>query len=196
MKAGPHVEEWDGLSDTLVEASPGSYELRLVSNAGRYENVAAVGNSGTPPTPDGHVPVSIASLAVDRDGAVFSANGWDEAGHDWKKWDRDGHSLMHANYQIRNGDPNGLPYRVAVDDRFLYAAYFSHNGERKAGSQWIERFDRRTGKAVAFRQGLRPQRPDPGLSAAGGGPLGLADHRPGPLGQHAPGAATPGRTAC
>ena len=120
MKAGPHLEEWDGLSDMLTEAPPGSYELWLVSNAGRYENVAAVGNSGSPPSPDGHVPVSIASLAVDRDGAVFSANGWDEAGHDWKKWDRDGHSLMHADFQIRNGDPNGMPYRVAVDDRFLY----------------------------------------------------------------------------
>jgi hypothetical protein len=154
MKPGAHVEEWDGLSDTLVEAPPGSYELRLVSNAGRYENVAAVGNTGLPPSPDGHVPVSIASLAVDRDGAVFSANGWDEAGHDWKKWDRDGHSLMHADFQIRNGDPNGMPYHVAVDDRFLYAAYFSHNGERKAGSQWIQRFDRQTGKAVRFPKGF------------------------------------------
>ncbi len=154
MKAGRHVEEWDGLSDMLVETPPGSYELRLVSNAGRYENVAAVGNTGFPPSPDGHVPMSIASLAVDRDGAVFSANGWDEAGHDWKKWDRDGRSLMHANFQIRNGDPNGMPYRVAVDDRFLYAAYFSHHGEPKAGSQWIQRFDRQTGKTVRFPKGF------------------------------------------
>jgi hypothetical protein len=154
MKAGRYLEEWDGLSDMLAEAPPGPYELRLVSNAGRYENVAAVGNTGSPPTPDGHVPVSIASVAVDRDGAVFSANGWDEAGHDWKKWDRDGRSLMHADFQIRNGDPNGLPYRVAVDDRFLYAAYFSHNGERKAGSQWIQRFDRQTGKSLRFPKGF------------------------------------------
>ena len=154
LRAGHHVEEWDGLSDTLAEAPPGAYELRLASNPGRYENVAAVGNTGFPANPDGHVPVSIASVVVDRDGAVFSANGWDEAGHDWKKWDRDGRSLMHANFQIRNGDPNGLPYRVAVDEPFLYAAYFSHNGERKAGSQWIQRFDRQTGKAVRFPKGF------------------------------------------
>ncbi len=154
MKAGPHVEEWDGLSDALTEAPAGDYELWLISNAGRYENVAAIGNTGMPPTPDGHVPVSIASLAVDRDGAVFSANGWDEAGHDWKKWDRDGRALMHADFKIRNGDPNGMPYRVAVDDRFLYAAYFSHNGEVKPGSQWIQRFDRKTGNSVRFPKGF------------------------------------------
>ena len=154
MKAGEHLEEWDGLTDTFAEAPPGAYELRLVSNAGRYENVAAIGNSGSPPDADGHVPMSVASVVVDQDGAVFSANGWDEAGHDWKKWDRDGRSVMHSNFQIRNGNPNGLPYRVAVDEQYLYAAYISHNGEARKGSQWIQRFDRQTGKAVRFPKGL------------------------------------------
>ena len=98
-----------------------------MTNPGRYENVAAIGNTGVPPNPDGHVPVSIASVAIDADGAVFSANGWDEAGHDWKKWDAAGRAVMHANFQIRNGDPNGLPYRVAVDDQFLYTAYISQS---------------------------------------------------------------------
>ena len=63
-------------------------------------------------------------------------------------------SVMHANFQIRNGDPNGLPYRVAVDDRFLYVAYISHNGDGKVGSQWIQRFDRQTGKPERFPKGL------------------------------------------
>ena len=72
--------------------------------------------------------MSLSSIAVADEGAVYSANGWDEAGHDWKKWDRDGRSVLHSNYQVRNGDPNGLPYRIAVDDRFLYVVYISHHG--------------------------------------------------------------------
>ena len=154
MTAGRHLEKWDGLTDAGAKAPPGRYELRLVTNPGRYENVAAIGNSGVPPNPDGHVPVSIASVAIDADGAVFSANGWDEAGHDWKKWDAAGRAVMHANFQIRNGNPNGLPYRVALDDQFLYTAYISHFGDGKAGGQWIQRFDRRSGKSVRFPKGL------------------------------------------
>lgn len=153
MTAGQHLEEWDGLTDTYSEAPPGKYELRLVTNNGRYENVAAIGNTGTPPNPDGHVPMSTQSVVVDRDGAVFTANGWDEAGHDWKKWDRDGRAVMHANFQVRNGNPNGLPYRVAVDDQFLYVAYISHGGGN-AGGHWIQRFDRQTGKPARFAKGL------------------------------------------
>lgn len=153
MKAGSHIEEWDGLTDTFQEAPPGDYELRLVTNAGRYENVAAVGNTGSPPDADGHVPMSIAAVTVDRDGAVFSANGWDEAGHDWKKWNARGQSVLHSNFQVRNGDPNGLPYLVAVDDAFLYVAYISHGGG-KIGGHWIQRFDRQTGKPDRFSKGL------------------------------------------
>lgn len=155
MTAGTHVEEWDGMTDTFEEAPPGKYELRLISNAGRYENVAALGNTGDPPDADGHVPMSLSSVAVDDEGAVYSANGWDEAGHDWKKWDRDGRSVLHSDYQVRNGDPNGLPYCIAVDDRFLYVVYISHHGYGKIGSQWIQRFDRRTGKPERFPKGLQ-----------------------------------------
>lgn len=153
LRAGQHLEEWDGLTDTFAEAPRGAYELRLVSNAGRYENVAAIGNTGSPPDADGHVPMSVAAVVIDHDGAVFTANGWDEAGHDWKKWDRDGRNVLHANFQVRNGDPNGLPYRVAVDDHFLYVAYIAHGGG-KIGSHWIQRFDRQSGKSVRFPKGL------------------------------------------
>ena len=153
MLAGEHVEEWDGLTDTFADAPAGTYELRLVTNPGRYENVAAIGNTGYPPDADGHVPMSTSSVVVDRDGAVFTANNWDEAGHDWKKWDRDGRNLMHANFQVRNGNPNGLPYLAAVDEQSLYVAYISH-GEADAGGQWLQRFDRQTGKPVRFSKGL------------------------------------------
>lgn len=153
LPAGRHLEEWDGLTDTFTEAPAGSYELQLMTNAGRYENVAAIGNSGSPPDADGHVPMSVASVVVDRDGAVFAANGWDEAGHDWKKWDRDGRSILHSNFQVRNGDPNGLPYRVVVDDQFLYVAYIAHGGG-KIGGHWVQRFDRQTGKSARFPKGL------------------------------------------
>jgi len=158
MKAGRHLEEWDGLTDVFAEAPRGAYELRIVSNAGRYENVAAIGNSGSPPDADGHVPMSVQSVAIDSDGSVLTANGWDEAGHDWKIWASDGRSLLHARFQVRNGNPNGLPYRIAVDDQFLYVAYISHGGG-KIGGQWIQRFDRKTGKPARFPKG----KPDNGL---------------------------------
>jgi hypothetical protein len=152
MKAGSYIEEWDGLADNGTEAPKGQYELGLVANHGRYENVAAIGNSGVPPTADGHVPMGIASVVVDADGAVFTVNGWDEAGHDWKKWDRDGRPLLHANFMIRNGNPNGLPFHAAVDDRYLYAAYVAHGGGQQ-GSHWVQRFDRQTGKPERFAKG-------------------------------------------
>jgi hypothetical protein len=139
--AGAQSSQWDGLTDFATEAPQGEYELRVYSNPGRYENVAAIGNTG-PPGADGHVPTTIEALAVDDEGAVYSANNWDEAGHDWKKWDKNGNALMHSNYQVRNGNPNGLPYQIAVDAQWFYVAYFSHT---EGGSQWIQRFNRKTG---------------------------------------------------
>jgi hypothetical protein len=73
MKAGPHLEEWDGLTDRFLEAPPGSYEMRLAINRGRHENVAAIGNTGLPPNADGHVPakdsqIQIQRVRVDRQG--------------------------------------------------------------------------------------------------------------------------------
>ena len=154
LKPGLHIADWDGLTDDFTDAPPGKYTLRVMVNSGLYRNVAAVGNTGMPPNPDGHCPAGIESITIDDQDNVYSVNGWDEAGHDWQKWDKDGHTLMDSRFQIRNGNPNGLPYRVAVDDRYFYCAYISHNGDGKVGSQYIERFDRETGKAVKFAKGL------------------------------------------
>lgn len=153
--AGNFEGDWDGLDDTLKPVPAGAYTLRVMLNPGEYKNVAAIGNSGQPPNPDGHIPMNIAHLAVDRDLQIYSANGWDEAGHDWHVWDKDGKSVRNANFVIRNGDPNGLTYRVCVDDRYFYCGYFCHNGMGKPGSQWLERFDRATGKAAPWPKGTR-----------------------------------------
>ena len=156
-KAGAYGAEWDGLDDAFQETSKGPYEVRIISNAGQYRNVAAIGNTGFPPDPDGHIPVGVQSVAIDEEGSIYSANGWDEAGHDWKKWDRDGKSLNNSRYQIRNGDPNGLPYRIVVDDHYLYAAYISHNGMAKPGSEWVHRADRTTGKNAPWANAVGTQ---------------------------------------
>ena len=151
---GPRELYFDGLDDQFGVVPAGDYRLRVVANAGAYRNVAAIGNTGTPPNADTHTPTGIQSLCVDRDGCIWSANGWDEAGHDWHRWSPDGATHLDARYQIRNGTPNGLPYRVAVDEQWLYVAYISHNDGGKAGSQWLQRFDRRTGKAAPWPQGF------------------------------------------
>ena len=91
-------------------------------NRATYVNVGAIGNSGQPADAAGHTPTHMAAVAVDDEGSVYTANGWDEAGADFKKWDKDGKSIYDANYQIRNGKPNGAPYAIAVDDQYLYCS--------------------------------------------------------------------------
>jgi len=147
MKAGKHEMQWDGLDDQGKAAPSGALELRLIGNVGRFDNIAVLGNTGNPTDADHHIPVGIRSLAIDGDGALWSANGWDEAGHDWQKWDAKGQTILDAKYAIRNGNPNGLPYQIACDDRFTYVGYHAHGDK---GSQWIERFDRTTGAAVKW----------------------------------------------
>ena len=91
-----------------------------MANRTVYRNVGAIGNSGQPPNAAGHVPNLMSSVSVDAAGAVYTANGWDESGADFKKWDAGGKPVYDAHYQLRNGSPNSLPYVVATDEKYLY----------------------------------------------------------------------------
>jgi hypothetical protein len=116
--AGRFTRAWDGKDDAGQPAPAGEYHYQIIANRAAYVNVGAIGNSGQPADAAGHTPTHMAAVAVDDDGNVYTANGWDEAGADFKKWDKDGKSVYDANYQIRNGKPNGAPYAIAVDDRY------------------------------------------------------------------------------
>src|SRR5438128_1789292 len=59
--------------------------ITIIANRATYTNVGAIGNSGRTPDAAGHTPTNLESVAVDKDGNVYTANGWDEAGADFKK---------------------------------------------------------------------------------------------------------------
>jgi hypothetical protein len=91
-------------------------------------------------------------VAADDEGAIYTANGWDEAGADFKKWDQDGHGMYDAQYQIRNDDPNEAPYAIAVDGQYLYCSMYVWDTSPWNAKQPVQRFRRRNGKLERFTQ--------------------------------------------
>jgi hypothetical protein len=152
LPAGQHDGRWDGRDEFERLAPRGEYEFRVIANRSTYRNVGAIGNTGQPPNEQGHIPTNMLSVAADDEGAVYSANGWDEAGADFKKWDRDGHSIYDAQYQIRNGNPNGAPYAIAVDGQYLYCSMYGWDKSPWNAKQQVQRFRRRDGKLERFTQ--------------------------------------------
>lgn len=152
LPAGKHERGWDGLDDLDRPLPPGDYRWKVVANRAVYRNVGAVGNSGLPPTAKAHTPTHMHDVAVDAEGAVYTVNYWDEAGADFKKWDKDGNSVYDAQYQMRNGNPNGAPYACAVDDRYLYCAMEGWPGEPWKNRQQVQRFRLADGKHEKFTE--------------------------------------------
>ena len=150
LPAGTHTERWDARSDVGSVVSPGEYTFRVVVNGSTYRNVGAIGNSGRPPTPEGHTPTTMLSVAVDAAGGVYTANGWDEAGADFKKWDPNGKSVYDAHYQIRNGNPNGAPYSITVDDKTIYCGMGGWASKPWNAKQQLQRFRLSDGKGEKF----------------------------------------------
>ncbi|MDX1933190.1 MAG: FlgD immunoglobulin-like domain containing protein [Capsulimonadales bacterium] len=148
--AGKHTETWDGLNEVGEAAPSGPYRFKIVRNPGSYEHVAAIGNLGDAPDIDGHTPAFMGGLTMDRDGNAFTANAWDEAGADFKKWDRKGNSVFDGRFAIRNGNPNGHAYAVASDDRYLYFGTTSWSNERSKERQYVRRFRLSDGKPAPF----------------------------------------------
>lgn len=148
LPAGRQVGEWDG-TDQFGRALPrGEYRYRVVANHGSYRNVGVIGNSGA--TRADHTPGAMDAVAVDDAGAVYTVNEWEEAGADFKKWDAHGASLYDADFRIRNGDPNGVAYALAVDERYLYCATAGWPRPPFNGKQQVQRFQRSDGAPAPF----------------------------------------------
>lgn len=143
--AGDHGVRWDGTNDLGQPAPAGEYAVRLVVNRNTYTNVGAIGGSAPSPSTANHVPTNMQSVAVDNTGAIYTADSWDEPGADFKKWAPDGSSVYDAQFQIRNGNPNGAPYRVATDDTYMYFAVGAWSGQ-----QQIQRFRLSDGSPAPF----------------------------------------------
>jgi len=149
LNAGTQTAAWDGVDDLGQPVAPGSYQFRVVLNGGVYKNVGAIGQNGATPDVLGHVPLSTYGIAIDNQGSIYTANSWNEAGDDVKKWDKTGKALWTFNYKLRNGTPPGLPMTIAVDDRYFYA-YFRTSNHPQRTMDLIGRFDCGTGNAAPF----------------------------------------------
>jgi len=153
LTAGRHSGEWDGVDQLGRTRPPGEYRYRVIANHGSYRNVGIIGNSGA--TRAEHTPGIMDAVAVDDTGAVYTANEWEEAGADFKKWDVQGTSVFDADFRIRNGQPNGVAYAIAVDDRYLYCAVAGWPRAPFNGKQQVQRFRRSDGVPEPF-PGLSP----------------------------------------
>lgn len=152
VAAGKHKGAWDG-KDEFGKAMPaGKYTFRVVLNGSMYRNVGILGNTGTPPNEMGHIQHGVISVATDPRGRIYTANGWEEAGHDFKVMDSGGSTLFHARYQIRNGSPNGAPHAIAVDDTHIYCATHGWASEQWKSKQQIQRFRINDGKHETFTE--------------------------------------------
>jgi len=148
--AGKYNATWGGMTDMEEPAPAGKYEVRVVLNNGVYKNVGIIGNTGTPPNELGHIQGVAVDLCVDNAGRIYTANLWDEAGHDFKVFNPDGTTAIHANFQIRNGSISGGPYAIAVDEGFLYCAVEEWPNKTGNIRQQIQRFTRDKGERAAF----------------------------------------------
>ena len=147
VSAGTHKLQWDGLDDSGNQMPPGEYECRIVLNPTIYATAGALGNTARPPTVNLN-PSEIQSVAVDAEGHVYTANFWEEAAQDFRKWNRDdGFHVFNAQARIRNGNPDALPYAIAVDEKYIYCSTYSH---RVNAQQHIRRFRLKDGESAPF----------------------------------------------
>jgi sugar lactone lactonase YvrE len=147
VQPGAYGITWDGLDDAETKMPPGEYEARVTLNPTVYTNAGNIGNTALPPTIDQN-PTQIDSVAADADGNIYTADVWDEAAQDFRKCDRDsGQHVFDAHGLIRNGDPNGLAYAIAVDDKYIYCATTSHTNHAQ---QHLRRFRLSDGQPAPF----------------------------------------------
>ena len=146
-QAGTHTLAWDGLSDEGVRMPAGEYECRIVLNPTIYKTAGGIGNTSVPPNTN-HNPSDILSAAADAEGHVYTANLWEEAAQDFRKWNRDdGQHAFNAKGSIRNGKPNALTYSITVDEKYIYCATYSHTTHAQ---QHIRRFRLADGEPAPF----------------------------------------------
>lgn len=151
--AGSNTAGWDGKDNVGVTEPSGRYRYEVAVIGNRYANVGAIGNSAIASR---HTPTNLEDVAVDPAGAVYTANNWDETGADFKKWNAAGIPVYEAQYQIRNGNPNGAPYSITTDDKYIYVGVYGWPHDPWNDKQQIQRFTLSDGKAAPWPDSAGP----------------------------------------
>ncbi|MFW6058920.1 MAG: FlgD immunoglobulin-like domain containing protein [Phycisphaeraceae bacterium] len=148
---GTHTAEWDG-RDVFDQPAPldEPYTFRVVVNRSTYKNVGVLGNTGDPPNRMQHIQHDMRDVCVGDDGNIYTANGWEEIGHDFKAMNADGKTLFHAHHKVRNGKPSSLPYAITVGDEYIYCSAYGMRREPHNNMIRIHRFRIDNGKPAPF----------------------------------------------
>jgi hypothetical protein len=126
LPAGQQKTTWDGNDALATPAPAGAYTLKVVANRSTYTNIGTIGNTAFPPDSFHHVPINFESVALGRDGAVYTVHDWDEPHNDVIRWSPEtGRVLSHSGHPF-----GGLLKAVAVDDDFVYASGYSDLQDR------------------------------------------------------------------
>jgi len=142
---------WDEKDEFDKDVSPGIYTFKIVVNNSKYENVGIIGNTGKPPDELQHIQSGVVTVDVDEEGNIYTANDWEEAGHDFKVFNPDGKTIYHARFQMRNLNPyNSLTDAITVDENYIYCAGWMGWEEGQKGHVVITRFKKGTGEYIPF----------------------------------------------
>jgi len=126
LPAGTQTSTWDGTDAFGAPAPVDNYTYKVVVNHSTYTNLGTIGNTASPPDTYHHVPINFESVAMGRDGAIYTVHDWDEPLYDVIRWSPDtGVVLSHSGHSW-----GGLLKAVAVDDDFVYATGYSDMNDR------------------------------------------------------------------
>lgn len=145
LKAGSNLNaSWDGLDDFGNTVASGSYTFKVIRNGATYTNIGVLGNSGTPSTSTGHIPFYTEGVTVDSSNNFYTVHGWNEPGHDVKKWSgTDGTAIMNSGHCVSEC----LLDAIAVEPNGTYAYVTGTGGSHD---------DRTQTRARIFRINLDP----------------------------------------
>ena len=123
FNSGTMGGSWDGCDDFGTPVSSGAYTVKILKNNSTYNNIGAIGNTGTPPHTFGHVPFSLEGVAIDAQNNVYTVHNWDEAHFDVIKWSPvDGQAVMNSDHPIGNALLGGIT--VEPDGSHAYVTGF------------------------------------------------------------------------
>ncbi|MCM8802717.1 MAG: hypothetical protein NC827_05355 [Candidatus Omnitrophica bacterium] len=151
LKKGWHTVTWNGKDNFGREVEKGEYIFKIVVNNSKYENVGIIGNTGDPPDELNHIQSNVVGFDIDEEGNIYTANDWEEAGHDFKVFNPEGKTIYHARFQMRNLKYyNSMTSAITVDEEYIYCAGWNGWDQGRPGHIVITKFKKGDGRYIGF----------------------------------------------